>query len=73
MCSCLNKFCGGRVFQQTLIRNEDREFECTMSMKRVKVHLCLLPIVAGLEKFTNILTIRSQYVSVGMAAILPFH
>jgi len=32
----------------------------------------LVPIVAGLDKFTNILTNWSQYVSEGFAAILPF-
>lgn len=32
----------------------------------------LLPIVAGLDKFTNILTDWSQYVSEGLAGMLPF-
>lgn len=32
----------------------------------------LVPIVAGLDKFTNILTDWSQYVSVGLAGLLPF-
>lgn len=32
----------------------------------------LVPIVAGLDKFTNILTTWSQYVSEGTAALLPF-
>lgn len=32
----------------------------------------LVPIVAGLDKFLNILTDWSQYVSSGMADILPF-
>lgn len=32
----------------------------------------LVPIVAGLDKFTNILTDWSQYVSEGMASLLPF-
>ncbi|WP_299399395.1 DoxX family membrane protein [uncultured Gelidibacter sp.] len=32
----------------------------------------LVPIVAGLDKFTNILTNWSQYLSDGMAAMLPF-
>ncbi|MBZ0327146.1 MAG: DoxX family membrane protein [Altibacter sp.] len=32
----------------------------------------LVPIVAGLDKFTNILTDWSQYISEGFAAILPF-
>ena len=32
----------------------------------------LVPIVAGLDKFTNILTNWSQYVSEGMASLLPF-
>lgn len=32
----------------------------------------LIPIVAGLDKFTNILTNWSQYVSEGMASLLPF-
>lgn len=32
----------------------------------------LVPIVAGLDKFTNILTDWSQYISDGMAGMLPF-
>ncbi|WP_024768925.1 hypothetical protein [Aquimarina macrocephali] len=32
----------------------------------------LVPIVAGLDKFTNILTDWSQYISSGFAGILPF-
>lgn len=32
----------------------------------------LVPIVAGLDKFTNILTDWSQYVSDGLAGMLPF-
>lgn len=32
----------------------------------------LVPIVAGLDKFTNILTDWSQYVSDGFAGMLPF-
>lgn len=32
----------------------------------------LVPIVAGLDKFTNILTDWSQYISEGFAGILPF-
>lgn len=32
----------------------------------------LVPIVAGLDKFTNILTDWTQYVSDGMAGLLPF-
>ena len=32
----------------------------------------LVPIVAGLDKFTNILTDWSQYVSEGFAGMLPF-
>ena|SRR5690554_1695280 len=32
----------------------------------------LMPIAAGLDKFTNILTNWSQYVSEGFAQILPF-
>ncbi|HLV92232.1 MAG TPA: hypothetical protein VKX34_03835 [Aequorivita sp.] len=32
----------------------------------------LVPIVAGLDKFTNILCNWSQYVSDGLAGILPF-
>ncbi len=31
----------------------------------------LVPIVAGLDKFTNILTNWSQYLSEGLAAIIP--
>ena len=31
----------------------------------------VVPIVAGLDKFTNILTDWSQYVSDGMASMLP--
>ncbi|MCK0131154.1 hypothetical protein MWU59_06510 [Flavobacteriaceae bacterium F08102] len=32
----------------------------------------LVPIVAGLDKFTNVLTNWSQYVSEGFASLLPF-
>jgi uncharacterized membrane protein HdeD (DUF308 family) len=32
----------------------------------------LVPIVAGLDKFTNILTDWSQYLSEGFAGVLPF-
>ena len=32
----------------------------------------LVPIVAGLDKFTNILTNWSQYISEGFAGMLPF-
>ena len=32
----------------------------------------LVPIVAGLDKFTNILTDWSQYISEGFAGIIPF-
>ncbi|HQV52467.1 MAG: DoxX family membrane protein [Flavobacteriales bacterium] len=32
----------------------------------------LVPIVAGLDKFTNILTNWSQYISEGLAGMLPF-
>ena len=32
----------------------------------------LVPIVAGLDKFVNILTNWSQYISEGMAGMLPF-
>ncbi|PKV49879.1 hypothetical protein ATE84_1918 [Aquimarina sp. MAR_2010_214] len=32
----------------------------------------LVPIVAGLDKFTNILTDWSQYISSGFVGILPF-
>lgn len=32
----------------------------------------LVPIVAGLDKFTNVLTNWSQYVSESMAGLLPF-
>jgi uncharacterized membrane protein YphA (DoxX/SURF4 family) len=31
-----------------------------------------VPIVAGLDKFTNILTDWSQYISEGFAGVLPF-
>jgi len=32
----------------------------------------LVPIVAGLDKFTNILTDWTQYLSDGLADMLPF-
>lgn len=38
----------------------------------LKYTFALLPIFAGLDKFTNILTDWSQYVSEGMASMLPF-
>ena len=38
----------------------------------LKYTFVLLPIAAGLDKFTNILTNWSQYVSKDLAALLPF-
>jgi len=38
----------------------------------LKYTFTLLPIAAGLDKFTNVLTQWSQYVSEGMANMLPF-
>jgi len=38
----------------------------------LKATFGLVPIVAGLDKFTNILTNWSQYVSEGFAGMLPF-
>ena len=38
----------------------------------LKYTLGLVPIIAGLDKFTNILTDWTQYVSDGMAGLLPF-
>jgi len=32
----------------------------------------LVPIIAGLDKFTNLLTDWSQYISLGFAELLPF-
>ncbi|MDN5211230.1 hypothetical protein QQ020_04185 [Fulvivirgaceae bacterium BMA12] len=32
----------------------------------------IVPIVAGLDKFTNLLTDWTQYVGLGMASVLPF-
>ncbi|MGM5470015.1 DoxX family membrane protein [Flavobacteriaceae bacterium LMO-SS05] len=40
--------------------------------KVLKYTFGLVPIVAGLDKFTNILTDWSQYVSEGFAGMLPF-
>lgn len=38
----------------------------------LKVTFGLVPIVAGLDKFTNILTDWSKYISEGLAEMLPF-
>ncbi|EDP69627.1 tRNA (5-methylaminomethyl-2-thiouridylate)-methyltransferase [Flavobacteriales bacterium ALC-1] len=38
----------------------------------LKYTFSLVPIVAGLDKFTNLLTNWSQYISEGFANILPF-
>lgn len=38
----------------------------------LKYTFVLVPIVAGLDKFTNILTDWSQYLSEGFAGMLPF-
>lgn len=38
----------------------------------LKYTFVLVPIVAGLDKFTNILTNWSQYISEGLAEMLPF-
>ncbi len=47
-----------------------------LNVKQVKTLLRytygLVPIVAGLDKFTNILTDWSQYVSSGLAGMIPF-
>jgi uncharacterized membrane protein YphA (DoxX/SURF4 family) len=40
--------------------------------KLLKYTFGLVPIVAGLDKFTNLLTNWSQYLSEGLAGILPF-
>lgn len=40
--------------------------------KVLKYTFGIVPIVAGLDKFTNVLTDWSHYVSDGMAGILPF-
>jgi len=40
--------------------------------KILKYTFGLVPIVAGLDKFTNILTNWSQYISEGFAGMLPF-
>jgi len=40
--------------------------------KILKYTFGLVPIVAGLDKFTNILTDWSQYISEGFAGMLPF-
>ena len=38
----------------------------------LKYTFVLLPIIAGLDKFTNVLTNWSHYVSKDLAALLPF-
>ena len=38
----------------------------------LKYTLGVVPIVAGADKFTNILTDWTQYISEGMASMLPF-
>lgn len=38
----------------------------------LKYTLGIVPIVAGADKFTNILTDWTQYISEGMASMLPF-
>jgi len=40
--------------------------------KLLKYTFGLVPIVAGLDKFTNLLTDWTQYVSTGIVEILPF-
>lgn len=40
--------------------------------KILKYTFGLMPIVAGLDKFSNILTDWTQYVSEGFAGVLPF-
>jgi tetrahydromethanopterin S-methyltransferase subunit C len=40
--------------------------------KLLKYTFGLVPIVAGLDKFTNLLTDWAQYVSTGIVEILPF-
>lgn len=40
--------------------------------KVLKYTYGLVPIIAGLDKFTNILTDWSQYISSGLSGIIPF-
>jgi len=40
--------------------------------KTLKYTFGLVPIIAGLDKFTNILTDWSQYLSEGFAGMIPF-
>ena len=40
--------------------------------KLLKYTYGLVPIIAGLDKFTNLLTDWSQYLSAGMANLIPF-
>ncbi|MCO6501139.1 MAG: DoxX family membrane protein [Vicingus serpentipes] len=44
----------------------------TLVKNILKYTFGLVPIVAGLDKFTNILTNWSQYISEGFAGMLPF-
>lgn len=44
----------------------------TLVKNVLKYTFGLVPIVAGLDKFTNILTNWSQYISEGFAGMLPF-
>lgn len=43
-----------------------------LARKVLKYTFGIVPIVAGLDKFTNVLTDWTQYVSIGMADLLPF-
>lgn len=46
--------------------------EFNNSLLLLKYTFGLVPIVAGLDKFTNILVDWSQYLSPGLASLLPF-
>jgi uncharacterized membrane protein YphA (DoxX/SURF4 family) len=56
----------------TAIPSQSRVSEASRLQLILKLTYGLVPIVAGLDKFTNILTDWSQYLSGGFASLLPF-
>jgi len=56
----------------TTIKATGQTSEVSKSWLLLKYTYGLVPIVAGLDKFTNLLTDWSQYLNPGVAQMLPF-
>lgn len=60
------------LFSDWLSKGEIKQTKMMEVKTLLKYTYGLVPIVAGLDKFTNILADWSQYVSSGMAGMIPF-